>query len=74
MTEQMIGVMGDTIPQAAITNGKIAYAYIDLIGGKRKCAGYATPKALEILKLDGYGVTVECFDNGVEIPNILEAN
>ena len=67
----MIGIRGDSVPADAIVNGKIAYAYVAVFGGKAKCAGYATPKALEILKKDGYEVSVKYFDNGVEIPNLI---
>lgn len=68
----MIGICGDTVPEGAIVDGKIAYAYVACFGGKAKCAGYATPKAQEILKLDGCEVTVRYFDNGVPIPNLID--
>jgi hypothetical protein len=68
----MIGIRGDTVPESAIVDGKIAYAYVACFGGKAKCAGYATPKAHELLALDGYEVTVRYFDNGVEIPNLID--
>lgn len=69
---KVIGIRGDTVPEAAIVDGKIAYAYVACFGGKAKCAGYATPKAFEVLALDGYEVATRYFDIGADIPNLID--
>lgn len=71
-TQAIIGIHGDTVPAGAIVDGKIAYAYVAFFGNKKKCAGYATPKALEILKADGKQVSIELFEVGADIPNLMD--
>ncbi len=54
----MIGICGDKVPNDAIINGEIAYAYVRIGPTRFKCAGYATPKALEIIRESNEDVRV----------------